>query len=295
MAILLSVFFLQTESLVGVDDNQLTTLETYRNVTSAVERYSKDAPDTYTQDVAGDGGRYYAISNLTYWTEGFSRVLQIEYPAATIASDETPVYLEPEDWQDDYWAVVSTVLTRHIYLPAHAPAATEAMRITYTVPYLWSVGGSTISVTQADHGFAANDYVYLDGSTYYAAGSIRVATHQVLTAPTSSTFTAKILAADIPTEHFFAVCNLAAGLCCQALAAKYASIGRALLSVDSATHMSKSSDYAKRAKEFIDLYRNQLGLDDSRDYKAAGEFVDWDTVPGFPGNRDYLHHGRGIR
>ncbi|MBU2072767.1 MAG: hypothetical protein KKA68_21240 [Gammaproteobacteria bacterium] len=297
MAILLSVFLAQVDGLTGDTDNQLSDLENERNITAAVERYSKDAPDTYTEDVTGDGGKYYSVANLTYWTEGFSQVLSIEYPAATIASDEMPIYLEPEDWQDNYWAEISSVHTRHIYLPNHAPAATETMRITYTLPYLWTAGGTAASVSQTGHGFSTNGYVYYNdsNSTYYSADSIRIATHQVITVPDANSFTAKILGVDIPTEHFFAVCHLAAGLSCQALAAKYASIGRSLVNVDSAAHMSKSTDYAKRAKEFIDLYRNQLGLDQANDHKAAGEFVDWDTKPGYPGNRDYLHHSGGIR
>jgi hypothetical protein len=290
MAIPLTVFSTVVDGNTGDDDNKLTALEQYRLCVSAVERYSKDAPDTYTEDVTGDAGNYYAISNLTYWVEGFSHVTQIEYPAATIASDETPQYLEPEDWDDNYWAEISGTHTRHIYLPHHAPAATETMRITYTVPYQWVAGGSATAVEQEAHGFTANDYVYLDSTTYTAADSIRIATHQVSAVTDADNFSAKWLQADVPTEHFFAICNLASGLCCQALAAKYASIGRTLINVDSASHASKSSDYAKRAKEFIDLYRNQLGFDREDDYQGAGEFIDLDTRPGYPGNRDYLHH-----
>src|SRR4030067_921242 len=53
----------------------------------------------------------------------------------------------------------------------------------------------TPSVTQTAHGFVVNDYIYLDGATWYRATDPRVATHKV-TAAATDTFTAARLAAE---------------------------------------------------------------------------------------------------
>ena len=239
MTISLNVFRAIVDDLLDADDELLTGAARERFVKAALAKYSGDRPDLYTEDVTGDAGNYYAMSNLTYWSEGFSRIEQIEYPAATITSDETPVYLLNEDWQDNYWAEVSTVLTRHIYLPRHAPAATETMRVTYTIPY-------TIDTTT--------------------------------------------IATNAPAQDLYAICYWAAGLCCQAMAAKFAKSKDSLIGVDSATHSPKSTDFAARAQEFFALYNSHLGIGDegAATLQAAGEFVDWDTYPEWPAGRGYI-------
>lgn len=245
MTIGLATFRAQVDYLIDADDDIISEDARDELIKAAVERYSHDAPDTHTDDVSGDGGKYYGVSaSLASWAEGFSRVTEIEYPAATIASDETPVYLEPEDWRDDYWAEVTSVQTRYLYLPNHSPAATETMRITYTVPY---------------------------------------------------TFSGAPLVVDVPTQDFFAVCHLSAGLICQAIAAKFARSSDSTILADSVNHMTRSAEHARRAKEFMALYEKHLGLGEAADIKATGEFVDWDTAPGWPYGRDYIFHGRGVR
>jgi hypothetical protein len=147
MTTALTIFNAQVDILIETDADIIATADVNEAIKAAVERYSKDAPDTSTEDVAGDAGRFYALGTvLDNWTEGFSRIESIEYPAAAVASDETPVYLDAEDWRDDFWAEISTVQTRHLYLPNHAPAATETMRITYTLPYLWT-GSPPVTTT----------------------------------------------------------------------------------------------------------------------------------------------------
>jgi len=135
MSFTLSTFRAYVDDLIDADDEILAEGARDRRIKDALRKYSNDAPDTEIDDVTGDDGRYYAVvSNLSEWSEGFSRIEAIEYPAATVADDEAPVYLEADDWRDDYW--VSD--TRYLYLPSHAPSTTETMRIEYTVPYEFS-------------------------------------------------------------------------------------------------------------------------------------------------------------
>lgn len=240
MTLALTLFRSQVTDLISADNTELSESARDERVKSALEKYSHDAPDEYTEDVTGDGGKYYSIAaSLTEWVEGFSRVKEIEYPAATIASDEQPQYLEREDWIDDYFQDESDVQVRYLYLPNHAPAATETMRITYTRPY---------------------------------------------------TFTGGTPACDIPTQDFFAVCHLAAALCCDALSAKYARIGDSTVNVDSAAHVTKSQEFARQAKRFMELYNQHMGIGQEQKVEGTGDFVDWDTAPGWPIGRQYVFH-----
>lgn len=290
MAISLTVFLAQTDGLLSADNDELSQLRRDRLIKAALERYSHDAPNEVTEDITGDAGKYYGLAaSLTAWVEGFSRVVAIEYPAPTVASDEAPTYLDPEDWNDDYW----DGSTRYLYLPNHAPAATEAMRVRHTAPYDWSASSITTSVSQVGHGLLVNDYAYLD-TTWQKATDARIATHQVSAVADVDNCTVKLLEADPPVQDFFAICNLAAGLCAQAIADKYSRTNDSSIVADSVNHLQRADQWAQRSRELIALYEDHMGLGDSADgagvsVQAAGDFVDWDTTPDWPGNR-YLFH-----
>lgn len=292
MAVSLAVFRAQVDGLIAASDTELSELRRERLIKSAVERYSTDKPDKITVDVSGDDGNYYEIStSLTSWVEGFSRIDAIEYPAPTVASDEAPTYLDPEDWDDDYWDASK----RYLYLPHHAPATGDKMRIRYTVPWLWVDSTITTVVEQIAHGFALNDYLYLE-DIWVKATDQRIATHKISVLTDVDNFTVELLEVDIVVADFFAVCNLSAGLCAQAISAKYSRTSDSTFSADSVDHLSRAQQWAARAKAFIALYEEHLGIGaDAGDEQGTGDFVDWDTSPGWPGSRDYLFHGKHTR
>lgn len=238
MTITLSTFQATVDNIISADDDELSLISRNDMVKAAVERYSHDFPDIASADITGDAGRYYVINttNLPSWSEGFSQIVSIEYPAATVASDETPPMLEPEDWDADYWAGG----VRYLYLPNHAPAATEKIRVRYTAPYAWATS-----------------------------------------------------AVDVPPAHFYAVCNLAAGLTAEAIANKYSRTSDSTIAADSVDHLSRADQWSRRARELIKAYQDQLGIssgdgDGGTTGQPAGEFVDWDTQPA---GRQYLYHG----
>lgn len=297
MAITLTLFRLQADSLLKAYDDELTQLGREWNVKAALERYSHDKPDIAYKDVTGDGGNYYAIAaNLTSWSEGFSQVIKVEYPAATVASDEMPVYLDPEDWDDSYWDSSGVSPLRYLYLPNHAPAATEKIRIQYTAPYAWEASTTTEAVSQTAHGFAVSDYVYYDTVKWYKATDARLGTH-IVTVKDTDTFTAALLQTSPDESDFFAICQLAAGLSAQAIADRYSRTTDTTISLDSVDHLSRAQQFAQRARELIEMYEKHLGLTagEGAIMLPAGEFVDWDTAPGWPSNRDYLYHGKYTR
>jgi len=293
MTIALATFRTQTQSLIPDYDTELTDEQCNRAVRAAVEQYSADFPDEEYDDVSGDAGQYYALStSLDNWTEGFSRIVSIEYPAATVASDEAPVYLDPEDWRDDFWAAD----VRYLYLPNHAPAATETMRIRYTKPYAWAGGGSETAVNDTGHGFSVGDLGYLDSGTFTTVSADDYkATHIVSTVTDSDNFSYQALYVDIPPAHFFGVCFLAACGACRVIATSYAQISDSTVAADAAAHQTKSDTYARRADEYCAEYRDVVGLEtgaEAAPVKAAGTFVDFDTRPEWPSGRRYLFRGR---
>ena len=291
MAISLQVFRAQVDGLLSAEDSELSQLRRDRLIKAAVERYSHDKPDELTLDVTGDAGNYYDIAALlATWVEGFSRIIRIEYPAATVANDEAPVYLDADDWDDDYWDGT----TRYLFLPNHAPPATESMRIRFTAPYDWVASSVTEAVEQTAHGYSVDDFAYKDGLTWYDTTDARIATHQISAVADVDNFTVKPLELDPPVQDFFALCNLAAGLCALAISGKYSRTSDSTISVDSVDHLSRADQWSRRSLDLIALYNEHMGLGaegEGQFVQAAGDFVDWDTAPGWPGTQRWLFHG----
>lgn len=294
MTTALSLFQTQVGYQVQATTGELPTVNLIEMIKGAVEEYSRDLPDFRVEDVTGTASRYYVLSTiLDRWDEDFSRVIALEYPAAAIDSNETPVYLEPEDWIDDFWAEVSSAQTRHLYLPYHSPAATETLRVRYTLPYFWFAGSSTTAVAQSAHGFVVDDYVYLLSSTWFSTDDARAATHRVSVRDDLNNFTAAALVTDIPLPDFYAISNLASSLCCRIIASKYASASDTTIGADSTAHSTRSAEYAARATDFRKLYRGHMGLDvEDRTVQGSAEFVDFDTKPAWPQGRQFIYHGK---
>jgi hypothetical protein len=274
MSFLLSEFQDIVEGEVDAQDGEISLLRRERAVKAAVERYSRDRPDTRTEDVAGDGGRYYPLStSLDYWTEGLSMVTRIQYPASAIASDETPTDLDRKDWHDDYWLEG----VRYLYLPSHEPAATETMRITYLLPWTWIASSTTTTALQKVHGFSADDYIVNDGGAWKVVASIRTATHQVSSITDANTFVAKILQVNVPDADFYAVCHLATSICCEALAARYSALGDAFVRTDYSGGLAKAVEYTTRAEKYLEMYNKHLGIINM--LMPAGTYANIGTPP----------------
>lgn len=299
MPFALSVFSAQVDGLLASEGASLvdiSQLVRYRQIKQAVERYSTDKPDEYTEDLTGDGGKYYIISGatplLTKFVDFFSRVTQIEYPAQAVTADHQPQYLEDEDWWDDYRTSTNI---RYLFFPNHTPASTETARVKYTLPYLWIASSVTSAISQTAHGFVVGDYVYLDtaGTTWVETPDQRIATHIITVQPSADAATAALLQTTLPVNDFFALCNLAAGYCCQAIADKYSRTSDSGINADSVgQHVTRAAEFARRAKELIALYEKHLGIGEEEGrFNPAGEFISLDVSPGWPSSRQYLFHG----
>jgi len=135
-------------------------------IKSALQQYSKDVPDEDVVEFAGDGGQYYAITSLTNWVEGFSKIRMVEYPAAAVASDEQPQPLDSNEcviWED--------ATAKYLYFPSRSPSSTESVRVKYTVPYTFSESPSSTDIPVQDYYaicYLAASYCCDLLATYYA-------------------------------------------------------------------------------------------------------------------------------
>lgn len=120
-------------------------------ITAAVSHYADDRPrDDVVEDVAGNGTGYYALTGaspvLASWTDGFSRVTGIDFPAGAVASGYTPTWLDP----DLDWRTYRDETALYLYLPNHAPALTETLRITYTARHTHTAATDTVPAGDYD-------------------------------------------------------------------------------------------------------------------------------------------------
>ncbi len=305
---LLSSFLTEVDELLNVSfktvEQKMKIASRYRQIKAAVDAYSKDRPDLFSEDESGDGGKYYVMVGtsalLSDWIEGFSRVDSLEYPAAVVASDEQPTVLERDDYDDEYWVAVATVQTRYLRFITVAPAATETWRIHYTVPYKWTVSATTISETQTAHGFSINDYIHFSDDPsmpgYVESGNIDLASYRVTAVADTNNFTAGILQTTTPDGDFNAIVYKSACLICRAISTHYSRIGESIANVDSGAHTTKATDFSARADKFCGMYNELMGLstdDDGGTRDApAGQFIDLDTRPEWRRGRRYLFHSR---
>ena len=227
-----SVFMAQIDARLQADDNELSRNDRYLMLKQAIDRYSHDQPDEITADITGDGGRYYAISLLTSWQDEYSEIRSIEYPAATIANDETAVYLDSDDYDADYYDGAA----RYIYFPNHSIGASEAFRVRYTAPY-------------------------------------------TETADTWNT----------PAGDFFAIADLAAALCCQAIATKYSRTNDTTINADAADHDGRAGRFADRYTELMASYEKHMGIGAEDDKpRPMAAFITIDIPPAQ--SKKYLSH-----
>lgn len=295
MAFLITTLLTQLSNNVPEADTELSEAARYQQIKQAVIDYSRIKPETLTVDLVGDGGKYYAINSTNFpgYLESFSRISRIEYPAGAIADDGRPVYLNPEDWTEDYYDASEV---RYLFLSNHAPGATETMRVTFQGMYQWTASTTTVSVAQTGHGFSVNDYIYKNPSNVWVSAGTSanlLATHQVSAVADANNFTAKVLQVDLPEMDFFAVCNRAACIVCQQIAAYYSRTSDPTINLDSVNHTTRAGEFARRAKEFCGMFEAHLGIGaaaEDKNYLPASQFVDWPSGPGWPQGRRWLFH-----
>ncbi|MCE5212991.1 MAG: hypothetical protein LLG40_15725 [Deltaproteobacteria bacterium] len=112
-------------------------------ITKAVRRYSIDKPLIVAEDETGNGSFDYALTLLSYFTDGFSSIKKVEYPVDD--ADETADVL-----QDDAWMIYHKPAGNYLRFLEDQPASTETIRITYTALHICNDTQCTIPASDED-------------------------------------------------------------------------------------------------------------------------------------------------
>lgn len=115
-------------------------------VLAALERYSQIKPGHSTVNITGDGTSFYAQSNLTGFVDEWSEIMSLEYPAEAVSSTHTPIFLDPTS----DWTWYRDASTKYLWLPNHSPAATETVRVTFTIPRVLTSASNTVISSHLD-------------------------------------------------------------------------------------------------------------------------------------------------
>jgi len=110
---------------------------------SALALHSKHRPREIVEDIIGYGGFDYALSGLEYWSDGFSRVISVEYPVGDTSPE--PNMLE----EGDDWSIYRKPSGEVLRFLEHTPDTDESIRVTYTARHGFDQD-DVCSVAEAD-------------------------------------------------------------------------------------------------------------------------------------------------
>lgn len=108
-----------------------------QEISACVYQFSQDLPRSITADVSGTGSRYYKLTALNNWVDGYSTLRSIEFPAIDPdAVDQTlaPTYLDIDEFTGDirrYRKGADDYIVTHNF----APTDDQTLRIEFTTPY----------------------------------------------------------------------------------------------------------------------------------------------------------------
>ena len=117
---------------------KLSPPEIVKTIEEAIAgRYSKDRPQKLVFDLTGDGATFeWSLAGILGWQEGFSRVVEIEYPQG----ERSPIYLASGEW------LLYAALTGRFLRFAFALSVGKKARVRFTAPH----GADASSVPEAD-------------------------------------------------------------------------------------------------------------------------------------------------
>lgn len=168
----------------------------------------------------------------------------------------------------------------------------------YSLPTTWQDGFSVIKKLEYPAGEREPVYMEPENWIIYNNGSskkLRLLNHT----PTASetirlTYTIAFLETtidNIPVSYQDAFCNLAASICCEAIANYYTQSSDSTVDIDSVDYLSKSNDWGSRAKRLRKLY--EIFLSSQEGLQAVSVTGDWDNKPSW--GDDHLLHSRKTR
>lgn len=142
----------------------------------------------------------------------------------------------------------------------------------YPLPEGWTDGLST--VVSIEYPVGGNPETLLDQNQWQVYRSPSGLVLRFRSAPASGSvarllYTGSYSTAEIPAHDRDAVMNLAAGICCRMLAARYAQTGDPTIMADSVNYRSKMDEFRRLADSYEAQYRTHLGIKEGEGGPAA--------------------------
>ena len=121
----------------------LDTVDIDAFIAEAVHRYERHRPREMVKNTTGDGNYDYALPSE--YIDGFSNIIQIEYPAGerNLATIE-----------DDDWTIYKSEAAIKLRFLHHTPAATETFETLFTTKH--KVNSSTDTIVETDFDAVCN-------------------------------------------------------------------------------------------------------------------------------------------
>ena len=125
--------------LVHGESLKLGETEKIKALDMAIKEHSRQRPNVLVVDVTGDDTfEFKCTTIMTYWKEGFSAILSIEYPVDD--DDETPDMLEDDSIIKSYQKSDG----EYFRFLEDTPTDEEEFRLKYTAPHVIADDSSTI-------------------------------------------------------------------------------------------------------------------------------------------------------
>jgi hypothetical protein len=101
----------------------------------------------------------------------------------------------------------------------------------------------------------------------------------------------------VPGADFYAVCDYAASLCLEAMAARASQFGDNTVSADTVNYRSKAQEFLSLAKAKRKLYYNHLGIEETEQAAEVGPAISIGSMHNIMGSAgvDRLVHGKDTR
>jgi len=139
MATTKQTFISSMESLVHGENLLLDAIDQGKAVDMATKEHSRHKPKIRVVDETGtDAFEIKCVTAMTYWKEGFSSILSVEYPIDD--DDETPDMLEDDSLIKSYQKDDG----EYFRFLEDTPGTDEEFRLKYTAPHVVDDSGSTI-------------------------------------------------------------------------------------------------------------------------------------------------------
>jgi len=237
-------------NLQGIDASEVSSDDRDEKIHEALSDFSRHRPMELIAAVPGDDGQFYPISDAT--------------SGSAWAGTSGSLYTH---WEEGSSSIIE------IEYPAADISADEDPE------YLWRYGWD--DNYRDDSG---NRWLWFINDSPGTTETFKAR----YTAPYS--FSGSPSAVSLSSLSFRAVCNKAASLCCDLLAARYGQTTRSTYDIESINYLTKAEEYRRMSGEFQTTYEELMGIPRLKRTRASASVKKLPVTSSLHGARGTLFH-----